>query len=210
MKALFLKDLFVSRKYLKTLVMLLAFYIVIAVMMKDAAFISGCCVFITLLFLMTSFAYDETAKWDAYALSMPVSINSIVGSKFLILFVSVLAGALSSLLGALLLSLLSISPLQADSFWAIAACTAVALLLGFLFIPVVIRFGTERCRVIIICLFLLPTAGIFVLQYFNISISTDALMSMLPTLFALSPLILLGFGILSFLVSRHFYRIKEY
>lgn len=210
MKALFLKDLFVARKYLRTLAILMVFYVVLSVATQNVTLISGLSAMIAMLFLMTSFAYDESAKWDTYALSMPLSPGAVIGAKFLILAAAIVIGGFFSVLAIVLFHLLGITALSVDSFFAVAASLEIVLLLGFILMPILIRFGTERCRIIMICLVLIPVLASFALQYMDVSLSLEAIVPLLPALFALSPLILALLGVLSFLLSLRYYRAKEF
>ena len=72
MSGLVLKDMLVLRKSLKTYVLFLAFYVIMAVVgMFSISFITAFVQIIVMLLPMSSFAYDEQAKWDRYAVILP-------------------------------------------------------------------------------------------------------------------------------------------
>ncbi len=208
MKALLLKDLFVSRRYLKTLTILLVCYMVFAVVIKSPTLVTGFCVLLALMFLLTSFAYDEQAKWEIYALSTPVSKNKVVLSKYILFVLCDFAGCVPALIVLAVFSLFGLTGVDADTFLSIPACFFAALGVGFLLIPIILKYGTEKCRLIMIILFVIPIGGLFLLENMGVSAWSGS-EDFIKTLIYLSPLLIFVEGILSYFISIHIYKRKD-
>ena len=94
MIGLLLKDFYILKQYLKTMLLMAAFFVLISTGLDNPAeFISGFIVLICVMMTITSFSYDALANWERYALSMPVTRKEIVGSKYLLSLILCLAGA---------------------------------------------------------------------------------------------------------------------
>lgn len=63
MSGLLLKDLYILKKYGKTMVALILFFSLFAVFSKDAGFLSGMIIFVGTTMAINSFSYDDLSKW---------------------------------------------------------------------------------------------------------------------------------------------------
>ena len=78
MKGLLLKDLVNLGKQARSLLLILVFYFVFALFGEDRTIFGGIISILMFMMVITSLAYDERAKWDRYALTMPVSRSLMV------------------------------------------------------------------------------------------------------------------------------------
>ena len=87
MTGLILKDIYSLRSYFVKQILLMALiYLLISVtMIQSFAFFGPMMVMSVMMMLISSFSFDETAKWDTYALTLPLSPRSIVGAKYLLM-----------------------------------------------------------------------------------------------------------------------------
>lgn len=86
-------------------------------------------------------AYDERAKWDRYALSMPLSVKDLVVSKYLLGYLMLAAGAALKLLAMAL-------PIgNGSDFTSFVLTIAVSLLYLALQLPILFKFGVENGRI---------------------------------------------------------------
>ena len=105
----------------------------------------------------TALAYDEQSKWDQMAVMMPYSVRQLVVSKYLL-------GLLCFVVGILLLCVQRIVAGTLFSAETVSVfCTAMltVLLLQALTLPLSIRFGVEKSRILL----LVVVALVFVALY---------------------------------------------
>ena len=82
MTGLVLKDMLVMRKTLKTYVLFLAFYLLLAVIgLFPISTITAVTQIIIMMLPLSAFSFDELAKWDRYALTFPTGRRSLVGAR---------------------------------------------------------------------------------------------------------------------------------
>ena len=84
MKGLIIKDLCVIKNQMKTLLLVLAFFVIFSIINEDATFILFLVPFYMIMILITTFNYDEFNKWDSYCNSLPLSRKEIVKSKYIL------------------------------------------------------------------------------------------------------------------------------
>ncbi len=207
MKGLLVKDIYVISKYAKTYLVIFGFYAVFSFYTGDTGFLSGMTVLLAALMTITSFSYDDLAKWDKYARSLPVTKREIVLSKYLLGFVLTVAGAILSLVGTALFHLIdkngTLLPEQLATSYALSALAVVFLCI---LLPLIFRFGVEKSRLMMFAVFLIPTLAVVALSKMNVQMPTeDQLMLALKV----SPVILVVLVALSFLISCRIYRNRE-
>ena len=147
MTGLLLKDICTLKKQLRLYFLICLIIAVVAGWNAEASgFISVYIpVFISVL-PGTALAYDEQSKWDTMAAMMPYSVRELVLSKYLLGLLCFIAGGL----------LLCVQRLVAGTLFtaetASVFCTALitVLLLQALTLPMSIRFGVEKGRVLLL------------------------------------------------------------
>ncbi|WFR57776.1 ABC-2 transporter permease [Anaerocolumna sp. AGMB13025] len=156
MYGLLLKDIYNLRRYVKQISISIVVFGLFAINLKNPAYLIGMITMMTSMMVITSMSYDEYAKWDKYALTMPILKKDIVLSKYLLLILSTVAGAALSTILALIMSafmkLLSLKEL-------LLASGAVSLVMLFLFgilIPVLYKYGIEKARMLMFAVFGIP------------------------------------------------------
>lgn len=98
MSGILYKDLMNLRRYLRQLVLVFAVLLVIfSFSDSNYGFISAYAVMLSMMTVISSLAYDEQAHWDKYALTMPLSRKTLVGSKYLLGLLVSLAGSVIAL-----------------------------------------------------------------------------------------------------------------
>ena len=105
MYGLIWKDFLVLRKTLRLYVLFLLGYLGMALLgIFDLTFVTTFCVVILMILPISAFSYDEFARWDRYARTLPLSSRQIVGGRYLfvllLLLVVAAIGAVKSELGA--------------------------------------------------------------------------------------------------------------
>ena len=83
-KGLILKDIYNIRRNVKMLVLMLVIFGVIFIPQGGGAALIPIYVLLCSMMVVTTISFDDLAKWDKYALTMPVSRNDMVLSLSLI------------------------------------------------------------------------------------------------------------------------------
>lgn len=166
MKSMLLKDLYNLRSSVRYLAVMMLVFAVAFIPMGYLNYLTMGAVVFSIM-MVNTFSYDDLAKWNRFALVMPIRRQDVVAGKFLIslLFSAVGTGigCLGSVVGGALLGQLQLSDAQAWkeilSVMEIAFC--VALLFGVTMIPLLFRFGVERARLISAGAVALPILAFF-------------------------------------------------
>lgn len=218
MLGLLMKDFLTLKKYLKTIFFTLLIYAVCGYISDNLDMLIS---FSTVLFSMitvTSIAYDENAHWNSYALTMPVSHNMLVLSKYILGCLLCMLGTVISLAVAILIFIVNNSLF--DNFETLLVIAATGIIIGLLFIsiylPFAFKFGVEKSRIIMVSIFLVPSIIIGITYKIAPEVINKAL-NALPILETnpAGTLISVTIGILiiltvSFIISAAIFKKKEF
>ncbi|WKY47232.1 ABC-2 transporter permease [Eubacteriaceae bacterium ES3] len=105
--------------------------------------------------VITTLSLDDLAKWDGYALTMPVNRKEVVYAKYLLLLCLVVIGGVTALLIGVVGALMGFFDLL-EMLFVMVNVFMIALIFGSTMLPLIYRFGTEKARTMI-----LLVAGIF-------------------------------------------------
>ena len=157
MRGLLLKDLLNLKKQWVIIGVLIIFYALFSFKSGNGSMLGGVLGVLAAMMPVTAFSFDEKAKWDKYALSMPVSRADLVLSKYLFGFgFCVVAFAVNLVFNFLLDSGGGFMKTLLISY----ALFAAALFFMLLLLPVLFRFGVEKGRLLMLAILLLPTAAV--------------------------------------------------
>lgn len=202
MTGLVLKDILVLRKAAKIYIAMLAFYLVLTITGAfDKTMMTGFVTLFTMMMPISSFSYDELARWDKFAAALPVSRRGIVGSKYLL--VLLLGGAAEVLIAAAAVVLFLVNrTAPGEVLLAGLACVAVGMILNSILLPLLFKFGAEKGRLltmaVMAAIFLLGLGGAKLL-------GEEALLSILSRYEGFVALAVIAIVLLAFFVS---YRIS--
>ncbi len=210
MEGLLLKDIVNLKKSGKQIVLAIAVLAVFALSMKNAPYLIGMAVLMTSMLVMTSIAYDEAAKWDKYALTMPLVKKDIVLEKYVLLvLLTVVGGVVSGIFGCIMTVVLK-SGKMIETLAACGVIMMVALLMFSLVLPVLFRFGVEKARMIMFIIFGAPAFLLVVfaklMEKYNVPKPTDVQME---HVLYVSPFIVALVFVLSYRISVGIYEKKE-
>ena len=152
MKALLMKDLMALKSSLKLFLAAAGVYLLL--FSKDSPETVAMVLTLMTFFLnLNSLSYDEKANWNAFALTLPLSRKKLAASKYLLALV--LFGAALAL--ALLLGLglgLAFPQLDVAEYCvATLAMMGALMLLQTLVLPVSLKWGTEKGRLMLLICF---------------------------------------------------------
>lgn len=191
MTGLILKDCLVMRKALKSYLMIMLLYVVLAYLdFLNYAFIITFIQVMLMVLPITAFAYDEQAKWDRYSMSLPLGRGKVVGARYLFVLVLTAITAAIGLVGTAILTLVREAE-PAEMLLTLEVSTTIGLLVPAILLPLCYKLGAERARPYLYAIVFIPTVLVVLLA------KIDAIdFSALNALNDLTPTVLLGEGAL--------------
>ena len=210
MNSLILKDFISLKSYSKTLAIIIGFFTIITFTNDEPSFLSGMIILIMSMLPITSFSYDQHAKWDLFSQTLPVSRKQLVMSKYVLGIISIVAGVILAIL--LNVAVLLVKSLEVDIWYLISAnslIALVALLYLSILIPLVYKFGVEQSRLLTIVVLAIPSLLAIALSKAGVSI---------PVLDEITPAIFVAIGLvfvvcvmlISYVISVRIYMKKDF
>lgn len=196
------KDFMVLRKQARYYLIFTLLYSALVVGgMFDYGVLAGLIVLEGMMLPMSSFSYDELARWDKYAAATPAGRKKMVDGKYVFALLAILISTGAVFLCLALLALTGIVEAELPEIAAvILICAGVTLLMDTLTLPILIRFGAEKARMISMILFVAVFGGIMLLN------SLDVEQIALPTppewVLTAAPALVLLLSVLLFFVSN--------
>ena len=201
MKGLLLKDIINLKQQGKLYIFIIAIWLAIAIASRDGNFFGGVMTMFTILVPISAAAYDDKAKWDRFALTMPISRWDLVLSKYLLaLICSVVTAFLSEIVMVIITGDILSSLLQSAAY-VMAGMFLVSLILPFIF-----KFGVEKARLIMMAVVLIPTVLITAISGMDISLPEWKEPEKIVWLFPVAAITILS---VSVAVSKKIYDNKE-
>lgn len=209
MIGLLLKDFYTMRQYLRTQLVLLLFLSVVSTGLDNpATFLTGFTIILSVMLTISSFSYDDLAKWNRYALSLPVSRREIVGGKYLLSVVLCFIGAILSFFISRII--LRFNPVDGfglkEHLTATGAIICAAVFFISLLLPLTFKFGVEKSRFVMIAVFAAPTAGVLALSKIGVPMPAE---SSLMACVKLMPLLIIFLYSFSYWFSVKIFSGKE-
>lgn len=203
MLGLLYKDIVNLKAQFKVMALLVILYSFFAFASGNSAMLGAIITILGAMMPITALAYDEKAHWDKYALTMPVSRNQIVMSKYLLGSGFVMIAFVINLIFNLLTGMMPTDMYLPVTF----ALTAAGFLFMTLLFPVMIKFGVEKGRIMMFLLILLPTIFAMIGSKLNLPLPSEELLLLLPYIGFVGSILLCG---ISLLISMKIYQNKEF
>lgn len=219
MAALLYKDLIITWKTCKFVLLAAVIFAFIAGMKEQQLLFTVYAPIVLTATTITTLAYDERCGWLRYADGLPYSRNTIVTSKYVMAFLCCMAAMLvTAVAGVLSVRIYApaADPVLNDAVYQrtvnlseVALTALVQLLAGTLqtviMLPVALRFGVEKGRIIyIVCIVVFCALGLYLPQP-GIVVGTGTLLTMGLTIVALC----LVLWVVSYLIGTALYRKRE-
>lgn len=149
MKGLIIKDLCVIKNQMRSLLLILVFFVFISIINKDATFILFLVPFYMIMILITTFSYDEFNKWECYCNSLPLSRKEIVKAKYLLFnatsLIVLVLGILASIIVPSFIENITFESIYASIIGvAFGICLVISLLIPFYY-----KFGSNKGRIML-------------------------------------------------------------
>ncbi len=206
------KDFLVQRKQLGYYIAFFIIYTVLAVMeIMPTAIMYTMTVLIGMMLPMSTFAYDDLARWNKYAAATPAGRRGIVAGKYVFSLLAILAAAAVSalLLTAVVVLKPELGPLD-EGLIGLLICVLIAMIIDAVMLPVLVKFGAEKSRVISIIIFVAIFGGILLLGQLAETLEGIVIPAWfilaLPGLLAL---LAIGGYIISYFIARGIFEKKE-
>lgn len=164
MKSVVLKDLYNIKCNAKSV--LVSFLILAVAMASTGVGVLYAGAVLCSSLIISTFAYDDRCDWTKYAMVMPVSRKELVAGKYVMLALMVVGGSVIAFLASLVSNAITGQiPLNWNGLQELilSALTALifALVYGSVAIPLILRFGAEQGRVLLVAALLVPAAVCF-------------------------------------------------
>lgn len=187
MTGLIWKDFLVMRKGMKSYLLMIAIYVVLAWLgVFNYSFVTTFVQVMLMVLPISAFVYDEQAKWDRYAMSLPLGRGKVVGARYLFVLILTLCTMAAGLLGILLIHLFQQEELT-EMLLTLAVSSAMGILVPAVILPLCYKLGAERARPYLYAIIFIPIILVVLLA------KIDAIdFSALNRLDTLSPAALLG------------------
>ena len=208
MTGLIWKDFMVSKRTVKAYLGIMIFYAAMTVMgMFSVSFVTAFVSVMLIMLPISAFAYDEQAKWDRYAMSLPIGRSRVVGARYLFTLLIVLGSLAFALLAGATVAVTGKGDLMEGLVSALTTLAA-GLLIADVLLPLCYKVGPERARPYLYALVFIPALGLFLVYRMGIHIDTswlDRLARSSPAavlgLFSLPLLAALALTFVSYLIS---------
>lgn len=209
------KDFFVGRK---NILYYFGFLVIYGVLSAAGVFpysvLAGLVALVGLMLPMSSFAYDDQARWEKFAAATPAGRRGVVGGKYL--FALLCTAGASVLVGAILTVMALLGKVEAEVWWeplaVVGACACSTLLLDSLFLPFLLKFGSEKARMLTMLVFATVFGGMALLAFlvehgFHFPALPPAAVTLAPAIVVAVTFAALG---VSYGISQGIYRKKEF
>ncbi|HBG1014124.1 TPA: ABC-2 transporter permease, partial [Clostridioides difficile] len=152
--------------------------------------------------IVSTFSYDDLNKWDSYVLTMPISRNDIVLSKYLTMLIFSFIGVLVSLIVSVTIGYFKNTLILNETLLINALILSISVCFGSLILPLIYKFGTERARLLMILCFLVPTLALLVFKSILENISSPiSIEIILNTLVYSLPFVAILLFVISYFIS---------
>ena len=214
MTGLLYKDFLALKGHLSTYVVFFVIYggLCIAGVFSPSV-LAGMVVLISIITPMTTVTSDDISRWNRFAVASPACRRGVVAGKYLFTLLMVLLS--TAVVSLLMVALSPTGRLDAplgEVLLAVLACGGIALLMNAVVLPLLLKFGAEKARMVSMALFLAVFGGFALVGLaagngFALPAPPAWLMAALPGLLAL---LAVGGFVLSYFIAQAVYAKKEF
>ena len=147
MKGLLLKDLYMSLRYCRALIILVAVFLAVSFFSNDNYFLIIYPVTIAGVVPMSLISYDERDRWNQYSGTLPYSRQQLVSSKYLIGLVFGVAIYIVSFLAAIVRMTIIGNFSVNELLMTVMLLFIAGVICPTLTLPFMFKFGAEKGRI---------------------------------------------------------------
>lgn len=207
MKGLLIKDFLLLRSNFRTIGLLLVLFFFCS-LLTGPAFFSGIVLIEAVMLAVSTFSYDDMAKWNTYMLSMPVSRKTAVQEKYVLSFLLSLIGIVLATAAGILAGVIQGNLDIRLILGTVGGCLVAAFLYVSVMIPLTYRFGAEKMRMMLILVFVVLFAVVFG-GYTLLKNTAPGAFATLARLWPLYPISAIAAVAASYPISIHIFEKKE-
>lgn len=208
MTSLVLKDLLNLQSYLRTIFVFVIFYTVLSFTMADVSLVAGMLIILFAMIPISSFSYDQQAKWDVFSQTLPVTRKQIVQGKYIVALLFIVLGFVLSFVITVIATVLKNETLDLMELLIGNGMIALTgLILLAIMIPLIYKFGVEKSRMMLMTIALVPTLGVMLLANLGFTIPSDFNWALVG--YIIPAVAVIGF-VISFMISTRIYSAKDF
>lgn len=151
MTGLILKDLLVNKKYI-----LLGGLVSIVYIFIEIDFVIPYIMLYCVMYILSTFAYDDQVNWDLYALTLPTTRNDIIYAKYILALLTSFLGILIGYIVSLFYVIIRNQEMSKERLYIIGSSWLISLIFNSIQLPLVIKLGAEKARFAILAIVFLP------------------------------------------------------
>lgn len=216
MKGLIIKDMLNLKKSIGTSLFMIIVFGIISYSSGDMGMLIGVTIFVMTSMSISSMTYDDMAKWDSYALAMPITRRDIVLSKYVLSFLLCIIGTIGSSIIAIFITYIRDDFIRMENIQEIFLIAYIVFVVCMVFtsviIPLIFKFGVENARILMIGSVLVPMGiGYLLVKIGILSSNIEELPSgeELKMLLYIFPIIVVLMLILSMYITYGIYKKKD-
>lgn len=145
MKGLIIKDLCSISNYKKQYALILAFMSVWSIFSKSFSFLAMYSILLGGMMVLSVMSMDEAVHFNRYALTMPISVKTLVKEKYVLVCICIGAGSLL----ALIVEAIAMSTpwYEGTAEWIMINCLSSFFLIAYtITLPIIFKYGVEKAR----------------------------------------------------------------
>lgn len=145
MKGLIIKDLCSISNYKKQYALILAFMSVWSIFSKSFSFLAMYSILLGGMMVLSVMSMDEAVHFNRYALTMPISVKTLVKEKYVLVCICIGAGSLL----ALIVEAIAMSTpwYEGTAEWIMINCLSSFFLIVYtITLPIIFKYGVEKAR----------------------------------------------------------------
>lgn len=217
LKGLIIKDFINLKKNFKIFGLLTILYAVMAFATDDSSFFSSIITMLFAILTLTLYSYDDMAKWDIFALTMPVTKDNIVQGKYIMMLLLTAIGAAYSTVFTVLINITLKTSSLFHSLEIIGAGAAIVILMYSIIIPFITKLGVEKARLILFAVYAIPFVTIMAFNRMlgdGSLVVPDQLLRLfyifMDYVYIILPILVMVVLTISYHISIRLYRKKEF
>lgn len=203
------KDLLMIKGNIRQVILFLVVFLILAFQENNIIVIVP--VFVSMMVFITTFSYDEYNKWDAYAISLPVSRKNIVKAKYV---ASIILWAIALLVTVVITGIMGLFEQNLnyfEMFGMILGCVFSIVLLEAIMFPLIFKFGVEKGRIgLFVGVFAIAGLLGFIFTGIDLENATGFIEIFNKYYYILIPLAAVILLVISYFVSKKIYLKKEF
>lgn len=210
MLGLIKKDLFVAKGNLKTLIIILIVFSLMAINgNENFLFIPS---FMSIMIMTSTFSYDEYNKTDAFIISIPNGKRNAVKAKYLATLLIILIFSILTLIISILIGKIENNLNIQETFETLLGCNIGIILVQSVFYPFIYKFGIEKSRIgiFIVIVGISSLATILMKNGISLKINPNLMNIFTEYYFLIIPIFLIIIIFISYKISVHNYLKKEF